>query len=387
VPPAVRRFPPAHRNFETVTLFSSHMRSLLAVLAVALVASPTASAAEPRAISQPRSEISDLFLAGPEIAWNWRDGDRRGSSFLGYDGQETTGPAGLVDTPFGQAVGYDGHAAAFSRGGTLRVERDGDTQVVARHRRGVSGERLSVYGERREVLAWIERGRRIYASTADTRAGGFTGPTLLARGRIRAMDAFQGTREAAVVWQDGRDRIRGRIWARRAPGFGKPFTIARAGGRVNDLQVTYNTRARGTVLWSTATGVRVAAKPGRGHDFARPRRFGGRPSNGIVTTTSALQAWASPGRIHLVYVCPDGINHEARGLTGTPHLDAVSYGRQVAYTLDGDVYFESELLGPGHDARTYTPDVVWIDDGRVMRATPDTPIAPSGELGPDFCPA
>jgi hypothetical protein len=53
--------------------------------------------------------------------------------------------------------------------------------------------------------------------------------------------------------------------------------------------------------------------------------------------------------------------------------------------MNGKVYFVDEPLGRGHDARIISHDVVWIDGGRVMKATPDTPQAPSGEFAPYPC--
>jgi hypothetical protein len=101
-------------------------------------------------------------------------------------------------------------------------------------------------------------------------------------------------------------------------------------------------------------------------------------------TSNRTYAWGTPGAVRIA-TCDDGAQRRTIPVAGTPHVDGVTHGEQVVYTRGGSVYFETERLGTGHDARIISHETVWIDRGRVVAATPDTPAAPVGELAPARC--
>lgn len=361
---------------------------LILALLLLLVIPAAAPAAVPRTISAEHDEITSLFTyGGTGVAWNWRDGDRAGSSLSAErDGAAVDGPPGLLDVR--NTFVFVPDLFGYSHRGTLMVEPDG---VVASGRRGVSDAHFTAEADGRKMLAWVERRRRIYASVAKTAEADFGPPHLLVRGRIRAMDFaddFDG-HEGLVVWQNARHRLRVRIreGERRGGGFRAPVTIANPGERVSDLQVRYNPGGvTASILWSTSQGVFLARKLGREKRFPAPVRLGHEPATGLVITANSRYAWGTPGAVRIAYRCDDGFRIRTRAVAGTPHVDDMTNGLQAVYTLDGTVHFDGEALGPGHDGRiVFGNDVVWIDGGVVRRVTADTPEVPGGEFALDPC--
>lgn len=371
------------------------MRILAAAVALSAVSAASAQAAEPAVISKPRDAITDVFFYGGygEIAWNWRDGGREGSSVIAGDGKERTGPPGIVDV-FEQ-MGTKYSATAYSHDGTLRVIGDKERVTIAKHRRGVSDEHFAD-GQGR-AFAWVERHRRLYLSIARPRPRtsfplDFSRPKLMATGRIKAIDTEYGG-QPAVVWQDGRNRIRIRTSYGKASGFGPAVTIASPGRRADALRVFGNSNSISrywSVHWSTADGVFASRKAdpkpyAPKQRFTKPERLSSEPANGLEIGPRGEQAFGQPNGIGFGTTCPNGIRKNLGPISGRPHLDDFTNSLQVAYTLDGSVWFDNEKLGPGHDARVIQRDVVWIDGNRVLKATPDTALIDAGEGAPDPC--
>lgn len=360
------------------------MRLRFAILAASLLLPSSALAAsQPEVISKPRDRISDLFLTTDDLAWNWRDDGRAGSSLREPGTGERTRPAGLVPDPSGAFASRE-RTAAYSSGGRLLVVRNGRREVVATNRRGVGAERFTA-STFRQALIWSERGRGLYGSAAaspEQRSNdfsAFTKPRRLAEGRIRATALKSGT-GAAVSWQDGRNRIRARVI--KGKRFGPAVTLAKADGPVSDLQVFTPNTVRLLVVWSTRSGVRVSVRNGPGQPFSKPVELSTRPARGIAAVpNNQVVGFGQPGGVRFFSPCRGKVATTFRSIPGRPHLDQLDrYPEAIGYTLGGEVRYGDEVIGTGRDLRAgaindadgngeLTQDFFWLRGVKVLKRT------------------